>query len=259
MKVRQIAAQLYTLRDHLKTPADVAKTLKQVRKIGYEAVQVSGVGPIDPGELRKMIDGEGLVCCATHEPSQQILEEPSKVVDTLNALGCAHTAYPYPAGIDFTSSRDVKELIKKLDASGKMLRDAGKTLSYHNHAVEFARIKDRSILQMIYEGTNPENVKAELDTHWVQAGGGSTVAWCRKMRGRMPLIHLKDFVVDTTSERAFAEIGHGNMDWKEIISAAEESGCEWFIVEQDNDWADDDPFKSLKLSFKYLKDEIAEP
>lgn len=258
MKTHQIAAQLYTLRDHLKTPADVAKTLKQVRKIGYEAVQVSGVGPIDPAELRTILDGEGLVCCATHEPSNQILEEPEKVIETLNALGCEHTAYPYPAGIDFTSQRDVKQLIKRLDASGKALREAGKTLSYHNHAIEFMRIKDKSILQMIYEGTDPQNLKAELDTHWVQAGGGSTVAWCRMMRGRMPLIHLKDFKVDEKSQRSFAEVGHGNMDWTEIVSAAEASGCEWFIVEQDSHWTDDDPFKSLKMSFRYLKDQIAE-
>jgi sugar phosphate isomerase/epimerase len=258
MKINQIAAQLYTVRDSLKTPADVAKSLKQIRKIGYEAVQVSGVGPIESTELRKIIDGEGLVCCATHEPSQTILDEPSQVVDTLNALDCEHTAYPFPRGIDFTSQKDVKQLIKKLDDAGAVLRKAGKTLSYHNHAIEFLRMKDKTILEMIYEGTNPENLKAELDTHWVQAGGGSSASWCRRMSGRMPLIHLKDFRVDDKSQREFAEIGHGNMDWKEIISAAEASGCHWFIIEQDSNWADNDPFKSLKMSFRFLKEHIAE-
>ena len=47
MAASVIGAQLYTLRDHLKTPPDIAKTLARVRKMGYEAVQVSGVGAID--------------------------------------------------------------------------------------------------------------------------------------------------------------------------------------------------------------------
>ena len=47
MAASVIGAQLYTLRDHLKTPPEIAKTLARVRKMGYEAVQVSGVGAID--------------------------------------------------------------------------------------------------------------------------------------------------------------------------------------------------------------------
>ena len=47
MPQTQIGAQLYTLRDFLKTPADIAKTLARVKKLGYDAVQVSGFGPID--------------------------------------------------------------------------------------------------------------------------------------------------------------------------------------------------------------------
>ncbi len=38
-----IGAQLYTLREHLKTPLDIAKTCApRSSRIGYDAVQVSG-------------------------------------------------------------------------------------------------------------------------------------------------------------------------------------------------------------------------
>ena len=37
----QIGCQMYTLRDYTKTPADLAQTLRKVKKIGYDAVQTS--------------------------------------------------------------------------------------------------------------------------------------------------------------------------------------------------------------------------
>ena len=43
-----IGAQLYTLREYTKTPADIAKTFARVKKMGYNGVQCSALGPIDP-------------------------------------------------------------------------------------------------------------------------------------------------------------------------------------------------------------------
>lgn len=258
MKLNQVAAQLYTLRDHLKTPAQVAASLKKVRKIGYEAVQVSGLGPIDPGELRKILDGEGLVCCATHENSDTILESPEAVVATLNILGCTYTAYPYPSNADFSSLRTTRIFIKKLNAAGRVLKESGKILAYHNHDIEFIRIKNRPILQIIYDETDPDYLQGEIDTHWVQAGGGSAVAWCRRLAGRLPMLHMKDYGVTSDRKRVFAEIGSGNMNWNDIIPAAESAGCQWYIVEQDADWVNNDPFKSLKISLRYIRENLVE-
>ena len=67
-----IAAQLYTVREFTQTPADISKTLKRIRKIGYEAVQLSALGKIDPAELGKMLSSEGLACCATHVSPERL-------------------------------------------------------------------------------------------------------------------------------------------------------------------------------------------
>jgi len=48
-----IAAQLYNAPRLHQTPADIATTLKRVRRIGYEAVQLSALGKIDPKELAR--------------------------------------------------------------------------------------------------------------------------------------------------------------------------------------------------------------
>ena len=61
-----IAAQMYTLRSFTKTPQDIAATLKKVRDIGYQAVQISAFGPCDPNELAKMLADTGLTVASTH-------------------------------------------------------------------------------------------------------------------------------------------------------------------------------------------------
>lgn len=251
MKLNQVAAQLYTCRDLLKTPADIAVTLRRLRQVGYTAVQVSGVGPIAEEELNAILDGEGLVCCATHEPGDQILHQTSKVIERLQKLRCTYTAYPYPGGIDFTSKESVDGLISKLDAAGAEMAAAGLTLCYHNHNHEFRKLEGKTILERIYDNTNPRHVQGEPDTFWVHYGGGENVEWCEKLAGRLPLIHLKDYETNEENKQAFCEIGKGNLNFKKIIAAAEKSGCQWFIVEQDT--CPGDPVDSLRQSFEYIQ------
>ncbi|MCE0524167.1 MAG: sugar phosphate isomerase/epimerase [Methylacidiphilales bacterium] len=250
MKLSQVAAQLYTLRDHLKTPADIARTLKKVAAIGYRAVQVSGMGPIPEAELNSILKNEGLVCCATHEPGDVIRKQPEKVVERLRKLDCRFTAYPFPGGVDWSKREEIDGMIADLDRAGAVLRQAGQVLTYHNHAIEFIRLAGVTALDYIYARTDPQNLLGELDTYWIQFGGGDPVAWCRKLKGRLPLLHLKDYEFKPQGQPVFAEIGRGNLNWPEIIAAAEASGCEWFIVEQDT--CPGDPIDSLKISFDYI-------
>ncbi|MDX2108875.1 MAG: sugar phosphate isomerase/epimerase [Verrucomicrobiota bacterium] len=254
MKLSSVAVQLYTLRDHCKTPVAIAETLRKVAAIGYQAVQASGLGPIEESELVRLCKENKLTLCATHESGPLILAEPAKVVERLKKLGCKHTAYPYPAGIDFGSEASVAELISKLDAAGKVFAEAGLTLSYHNHNHEFRKLNGRVILERIYAETNPRYLQGEIDTYWVQYGGGNPAAWCRSLKNRLPLLHMKDYRTNNNAAPEYAEIGQGTLDWKEIISAAEASGCEWFIVEQDT--TPGDPFDSLKMSFDYIRDHL---
>ena len=81
MASTQLAAQLYTLREYTKTPADIAKTFARVRKIGYEAVQASALGPIEAQELAKILKNEGLICCATHTSVEKMTNETQKLID----------------------------------------------------------------------------------------------------------------------------------------------------------------------------------
>jgi len=254
MKIEQLAVTLYTLRDYVKTADELALTLKRVRQIGYRAVQISGVGEIEAQKIRSLADNAGLVICATHEPAASILNEPEAVARRLETLGCKYTAYPFPSEVDLSSKKAVTDWIASLDASGQVLRRYGKTLTYHNHAVEFMRCDGKLLLDMIYDLTNADSLQGEIDTYWVQYGGGDPAKWCNRLKNRLPLLHIKDYGVSLDNEPVFKEIGYGNLNWKEIIFEAEKSGCQWYIVEQDT--CEGDPFDCITRSFNYIKGNI---
>lgn len=251
MNKSQLAAQLYTLRDFCQDASGLAESLRRVREIGYPGVQVSGIGPIAPAEVRRICDGEGLTICATHESADLVRRSPEKVIERLHDYGCEITAYPYPAGVDFSDASQLESLVQDLAGAGAKLADAGLSLAYHNHAVEFVRAANgRPWLETLFERIPAAHLGAELDTYWVQFGGGDPVAWCERMAGRMQVIHLKDYGFTAENEPVFAEVGHGNLDMRRIIAAAEKSGCRWFVVEQDV--CPGDPFDSLQKSHDYL-------
>ena len=250
MKKAQIAAQLFTLREHLKTPEDIATSLKKVADIGYQAVQVSGMGPIPEEDLVKLCQDNGLTICSTHEKSAGIIENTDAVIERLQKLGCTHTAYPHPH-VELDSEDAAKALAADLAKAGDKMRAAGITLSYHNHALEFRKFGGKTVLDILYDETTPEQLEAELDLYWVQMGGGSPLTWVNKVAGRQQVVHMKDAGVPVEERLAgFCEVGNGNLDWDQLIPALDATGCQWFVVEQDRCPADE--FDSLKQSFEYL-------
>ena len=257
MKLSQVAVQCYTIRDFCKNALDFAVSMKRVKQIGYAAVQISGVGPIPEDEIKRIVTGEGLDICATHENGRSIIEDTQKVIDRLGKLGTQYTAYPCPH-VPLDTVDEVMALAKALDKAGEMMRKAGLVLTYHNHATEFRKFGGQLILDILFDESGPENLLGELDTYWVQSGGGDPVLWCAKLKNRLPLLHLKDYGVCTDGKGgAISEVGNGNLDWKRIIAAADASFTRWFIVEQDT--CPGDPFVSLTQSFEYIKANLVQP
>jgi len=244
-----LAAQMYTLRKFTQTPADVAKTLAKVRAVGYEAIQISAFGPIDPKELARMLQGEGLTVASTHTGWGRFVDEIEKVIEEHQLWGCKHPAIggmPAPA----RQGGKIAEFARLAESVGRKLAEAGMDFSYHNHNFELQKADGRTWLEILYETADPKYLKAEIDTYWIQAGGGDPAQWIRKCAGRLPVLHLKDMVMGPDGVR-MAEIGEGNLNWPAILEAARDAGVEWYCVEQDNCY-DRDPFDSLKISLDNL-------
>lgn len=245
-----IAAQLYTLREFIKTPGDVAKTLKKVREIGYEAVQVSGMGPIAPAELKKIADENGLAIIATHTPWQRLKEDLDGVIAEHKLWNCKYVGLGAMPAECRTSKENYLQFAKDASVIAKKLEEAGLSFVYHNHAFEFIKFDGKTGLEYFYEESD-RAVNGEIDTFWVQKGGSDPAAWIRKLKGRMEIVHFKDMVINDKGEQIMAEVGEGNLNWPAILDACREIGIQWHIVEQDV--CQRDPFESLAISLKNLK------
>jgi len=249
MPASQIACQLYTLREFSKTPADIAATLKKVKKIGYDAVQVSGIGKIDPKELANILKGEGLACCVTHISKDRMRDETQAVIDEHKMWGCKYTAIGGFFPKENVSTQTWTDFAGEYNQIAKKLAGGGLKIGYHNHSHELAHFDGKPAMQILIDRLDP-SVWIEIDTYWIQHGGGDPAAWIRRMKQRSPLVHLKDMAV-VEGKPVMAEVGEGNLNWPAILEACREAGVRWYLVEQDV--CRRDPFESLGISLRNLK------
>ncbi len=247
-----LGAQLYTVRQFTRTASDLAATLKKIADIGYTAVQISGIGSIDPKDVARMMEDTGLTVAATHVGWNRLLNDLDAVIEEHKLWKCVHVAI---GGLpkEYYSIDGIKRFIDELTPIAERLLQEGMDFSYHNHNHELAKYEGKTWLERLYEQADPRYLKAEIDTYWIQAGGGDPAEWIRKCAGREPLLHLKDMIVTPDRQQRFAEIGEGNLNWPAILQAAKEGGVEWYLVEQDNCY-ERDPFESLAISYRNLRE-----
>lgn len=246
----KLAAQLYTLRDHLKTPEDFAASMRKVSEIGYRAVQISGIGPISDEIVKQVADSNGLTICNTHANFDLLRQDPDSVIAQHRLWECRHVAVGSMPNQYREDEAGYRRFVADAVAVGRRLADSGMSFSYHNHSFEFVRFGNRSGLEIIFEESDPRYLMAEIDTYWVQHGGDDPVAWIRCMKDRMPIVHFKDMSREADSTPYMTEVGEGILDWPAIIEACRDIGVEWAAVEQDI--CRRDPFESLAISHRNL-------
>ncbi|MEK4194332.1 MULTISPECIES: sugar phosphate isomerase/epimerase family protein [Paenibacillus] len=244
-----IAAQMYTLRDFTKTAEDLRSTFQKVSAMGYEAIQISGIGPIDPKLVKEYADESGLAICATHVSWDRLTNDLDALAAEHKLWNCKNIGLGSLPEKFRTGQDGYREFAKLMSDIAVTLKDQHDLqFVYHNHDFEFERFDGMTGMEILLTESDPA-VGFELDLYWVQAGGGSPAEWIRKVAGRMQVVHLKDMAI-VNRKQIFAEIGEGNMNYKEIINVCRETGVEWFVVEQDV--CRRDPFESLEISLRYL-------
>lgn len=249
MSEKILGAQLFTVRDSIRNEADFRVTMRRIRDMGYRAAQYSGYGDISPECVRDAAAETGIHIDLTHTPFARISGETDKVFAEHDVFDCDDIGIGWvPDMLNTRESCD--KVVADFNSVVPAFRAAGKKLLYHNHNKEFQRIGDKTALELIIEGTDPDTVFITFDVYWSMAGGYDPAAFIRKYGSRIRCLHLKDMgIID--GNIVMTEVGSGNINFDAIMEEADKAGVTYYEVECDTPQID--PFESLRISHDYIK------
>lgn len=285
----KVGLQVYSIKNRLK--ADPYKTLEDIASVGYKAIEMAnhnayediGTGfgvPLD--EFKKAVNSLNLTVIGAHimpangkvniEPFYKDLDHFKRIIDFYAALDATTLGIP----IDFFPNLDyLKQRCEVYNTLGKLCKESGIHLLYHNHWNEFALFDGVTIFDHIMNNTDPEYLGIELDAYWQIRGLYDPAKVIRKYGDRIDILHEKDFPLEridhlnswknldktvpcnwdsfhaTTCEDDFIEIGEGMIKVQDVIDAGNEFNIPYILVEQDHTKLDE--LDSIKLSYNNFK------
>lgn len=246
----KIGAQLYTIRLFTQTVKDFEHSIKKIANIGYKSVQLSALGQEVTFDIAGEICKEyGLEVALTHCDSNRILHDTDRLLAEHKKMNCKYIgigAMPEK----YRTEDWIHRFIEDYKEPAKKIREEGMKLMYHNHDFEFEKINGTHMINYLLEGFTPEEMGITLDSYWVHHAGGDVVSWIETCKDRISCVHLKDIAM-TNKQPVMAPVMEGNMNFKSIMNALENSCCEYALVEQDI--CLESPFTCLEKSYKNLK------
>ena len=245
----KVAAQLFTLREYTQTPKDFSETIKRVKDMGFNTVQLSYIGPMEAEYIKEVLDENEVKVCVTHVAQGQLPDQVDEVIRNHQIWDCKNVGLG-GMKIGNGSKKDIEAFCHTYSQVADQLAKVGMTFHAHNHAFEFQKVEGKNVFDYIQELTCADRFKLLVDVYWVQVGGANPIQFLEKYKKNISIVHLKDLEI-IGGKQTTAPLGQGNMDLEGIITRCEDIGVEWYAIEQDQCLTD--PFECLRTSLTYLK------
>ncbi|MCG8413216.1 MAG: sugar phosphate isomerase/epimerase, partial [Pseudomonadales bacterium] len=154
-RVANVGLQLYTLRREM--ASDFEGTLARVAELGYKEMEFAGYYGRSAGEVRRVLDANGLISPAAHIQLAAVRADLQREIDFAAELGQQYIVIPFLAPHERTFD-DYQRLVETLNSAGETCRRAGLKIGYHNHSFEFERTNGVIPYDYILEETDPDLV-----------------------------------------------------------------------------------------------------
>ena len=246
----KLGAQFYSLRTECKTPEALYTTMKKIKDIGYEIIQISGVCDIEAERLKAYSEEFNLPITCTHKPYDAIVNDTENLIKYHKIIGCPVIGVGSMPHEFRESIETAREFIKSVKEPIKKIKDAGLTFAYHNHAFEFEDKGGKIFFDLLFEELPEANFIP--DVYWIKNGGHDPYETLKRLfdAKRVTNLHFKD--MKSEPKGPICPCGDGIIDFAPLAKLCKEYGVENILVEQDNAPDLGDVFEQMKSSFDHL-------
>lgn len=254
-----LGLQLYSVRKELER--DVPGTLRRVHDLGFREVELAGTYGLTAEQFRAELDRAGLRATSMHVDYGRLRDSLQAVLREAKTLGVEYvgTAWVPHEPLGAFTEQTVRRTAADFNRWGAAAREQGLQFFYHIHGYEFQpTATGETPFDLLVRETDPEDVKFQMDVMWAAAGLQDPAALLRKYPDRWALTHLKDkrgtgspYNPATRGQPPMVEttLGSGDIDYREVLRAAEEIGIERHYLEDERET----PFSSLPQSIGWLE------
>ena len=160
-----LAVQLWSFRKDFMN--DVPGTLKRVRELGFEEVELAGYYGLTAKQFRAELDRSGLKAVSMHIEYEVARDRIDEVIQDAKTLGVRFVGVPWIKS-PFTR-KDCLAAIQVFNRAGRRLTANGLRFFYHLHGYEFVPDKGGkgTLFDLMMTKTNPRFVSMQLDTFHV--------------------------------------------------------------------------------------------
>ncbi|WMJ88956.1 sugar phosphate isomerase/epimerase family protein [Anaerocolumna sp. MB42-C2] len=269
MKNVKIAAPLYILREECEK--DLFSVLEKLKTIGFDGIEFLGFFKKTPEEIRDKLEQLNLKAVGNHVDYSEFVKDVNTTIKIHKEIGCQFITITGLSKEQFTDNALVSKYISDVKEIGKLCRENGITLLFHNHDRELAyKMKDKYYLEEILDSIPKELLSFEPDLGWIAIGGGKPEYFLAKYKSRCPIIHLKDFyamdlssigdVFDLNNQKGdaghshfeFRPVGYGILNIPALMELIKDCNPSWLLADHDLAYERDSYF-DLKISLDYIK------
>src|SRR5215472_9824609 len=209
--INPIGLQLYTVREEMKK--DFAGTIAKVAATGYKEVEFAdilkpnaGYYGRSPKDVRELLDKNGLVAPSAHTGYDIVEKKWPEALEAAKIVGHGYIVCPWIDEKQRAATDGWKRAAELFNKAGEESKKAGIQFGYHNHSFEFQ--EDKSLggklpYDFLLAETDPKFVAMEMDLCWISVAGKDPLAYFEKYPGRFPLVHVKDWVKDASSNSGY--------------------------------------------------------
>ena len=251
----KIGLQLYSIKEAAEK--DLLRTLEKVAEMGYSGAQFAGFFDHSAEEVKAKLDEVGLVPAGAHVSIEQLQNDFEATLTYHKTIGNDVLIVPGLPESMRTTAADYKRTAGLLNEIGKNAHVAGFSIGYHNHDFEFDTFDGKTGFDSLFENSEPNYLKIELDCFWAAYTDNDPLKVIEKYRDRIVSLHIKDLKLEG-DQPVSTEIGTGNLDLAAYMKAGKKYGVTWFNVEQEE--FTKDPLESASenaIAIKKLLDTLS--